>query len=213
MKEGAPRRILHGGALARQFHIRPARHGVMLIALFLASVAFAQSQSQTEPRPQSKEESLGEVARKARAKKGKTEPGKTYTEEDLSRLKPGNVSVLGQGTSTPSATSLGRGAPADSISGKPKEKVEKGEEYWKGRFAAARNKLARAEKELEVLQGELETGSMLSGRAVILTAESFLKLQQRIEAKKLEVQKYKQALVDLEDEFRHAGGEPGWIRP
>ncbi len=34
--------------------------------------------------------------------------------------------------------------------------------------------------------------------------------RQKIEEKKLEIKKLREALSDVEDELRHAGGDPGW---
>ena len=36
--------------------------------------------------------------------------------------------------------------------------------------------------------------------------------RQKIEEKKLEIKKLREAHSDVEDELRHAGGDPGWGR-
>jgi hypothetical protein len=200
-----------------------ARLSLLLwVVMFLAGTARAQSQPQTQPPPpppQAKEESLGELARRARAKKGKTEPGKVYTEEDLSGMKSSGVSVVGSQAPATETKTPGKEKPtaAPAKAGD----VPKGEAYWKERFTDLRKKIAQADQELSVLQRELEIERVQDGgqpseslrmSQVLANSQKFKDIQGKIEARKAELQKHKQELADLEDEFRRAGGEPGWIR-
>ena len=43
-------------------------------------------------------------------------------------------------------------------------------------------------------------------------SDTYMDLVHQIDATKLAIQNDKQALSDLHEEFRHAGGLPGWIR-
>lgn len=177
------------------------------------------------------EESLGELARRLRAKKAKP-AAKVYTNEDVS--KPGGrpLSVVGQAGAATASTPMGAGggAAATSAGGGGTEKgaaraatEEKGEKYWKGKFAEARNKVAQAEKELNLLEREWQLersqGSQDPNEAM---RQQYLgqqpggklaDLQQKIQQKKVEVENLKRELANLENDLRREGGNPGWARP
>jgi hypothetical protein len=187
-----------------------SRRFVFLAALLLfpgvISISHAQDNSATAPA------SLGDAARKARAqKKDSAKPAKVFTNDDVGGLK-GTISVVGGGSSGPQAS-------ADNADKKPGDDGKKdagNEAAWRGKFAAARKTLAGDSKELDILQREFNlkqqqyytdpTAAMKEQNS----REDLNKTQGQIEAKKQAVEKDKQALSDLEDQLRKAGGSPRW---
>jgi hypothetical protein len=88
--------------------------------------------------------------------------------------------------------------------------------YWKARFTAARQKLDADQKAIPVIQSQLswelvneESPDEITGQ---IYSDTYMDLLHQMEAAKLAIQHDKQALSDLHDEFRKAGGQPGWIR-
>lgn len=94
----------------------------------------------------------------------------------------------------------------------------KDEAYWRKRFAEARRNLRAAEYEADILQREHNvalvqydpnpTTTMLEE----LTRMRVSELKRKIDEKRAEVVQLRQALSELEDELRRAGGPPGWGR-
>ena len=183
---------------------------LLALAVFLlAGAALGQSQSQAPPPPPpspQKQESAADAARKAKAEKAKS-PRKVYTEEDLSGLKPGSVSVVGQ--ETPAADSSPQDRDADAT------KSGKTEEYWRGRARKLRDQMAATDQEIAKLKDEIKkTGgggfdaSTGLKQNVIYIHDSNARLQ------KLEQQKEKlEKQMDLlQEEGRRAGALPEWFR-
>lgn len=192
------------------------------IALFLPTSTPAQGQShsasQAKPKPET--QSLAEAARKARQKKQQAQDKpKVYTNDNLP-TSGGGVSVLG---STPprgdEETQASQQAQTGATPPGEQPAEERGEAYWRERFAAARKQLADAEKELDILQRELNLKRMQFYNDPQKTLEEELKRTEinehtkKIEEKQAEVAALKQAFANLEDELRQAGGNPGWARP
>jgi chromosome segregation ATPase len=100
----------------------------------------------------------------------------------------------------------------------PKQEEEKGEVYWRKRFADLRSDIHLAETELDILQRELNALQLQYDpdpqKALIeqTTRQSINEHQDEIAAKQKEIDDLKQKLADLEDELRRAGGDPGWAR-
>jgi chromosome segregation ATPase len=100
----------------------------------------------------------------------------------------------------------------------PKQEEEKGEAYWRKRFADLRKDIQLAESEGDILQRELNALQLQYDpdpqKALIeqTTRESINEHQDAIAAKQKEIDELKQKLSDLEDELRRAGGDPGWAR-
>jgi hypothetical protein len=200
---------------------------VLLIAM---SITLARAQDSAEPTSSSQSNSLGDAARKARAqKKDSSKPAKVFTNEDMGSLK-GTISVVGnepaQGTGTDKAAEKNDDKkPANGADAKPtngaeakdvKKEQAKDEPYWRAKFAAARKTLADDTKELDILQREFnlkqEQYSQDPNWAMHEqnSRADINKTQSEIDTKKQDVEKDKQALSDLEDELRKAGGDPGW---
>lgn len=166
------------------------------------------SQSNTPPPPTqaTPPQPLGDVARKVREENKKdAQAAKTFTNDDVAAIKAGGISTVGS-QPTPAAQ-VKPSAPAEPA---------KGEEYWKKRFAEARQKLALAEKELDVMQRELNLNQMQyysdPNKALQqqYSRDDINDKTAKIEDKKKEVAQLQQAIADLTEEMRRAGGLPGW---
>lgn len=161
------------------------------------------------------QESVADAARKARAqKKNQPKAVRVITNDDVASG-AGNINVLG--TATPAAaTDVKADVPADAAA-KPATQ-EKGEAYWRKRFADAHEKLRAAEKELDILQRELNLQQRQHypdpNEALLrqYDRKDINEKNQRIQEKQKEIQRLRQAISDLEDDLRRAGGNPGWAR-
>jgi uncharacterized protein YukE len=185
-----------------------------ILAVLLGSVlglpsVFAQSQA-----PPQSQDSLADAARKAREqKKPEPKPAKVITNDDL---EPGAKPP----SATPSPSAAASAAPSSAAEEQTESPAaeEKGEQYWRKKFADTRADLARAEKELDILQREWERDL----KQYYLDPQKAMQQQfdrkdlndhaAQVEAKKKDIEKLKQQLSDLEDELRKSGGDPGWAR-
>jgi hypothetical protein len=213
------------------------RFVLALLAIFsMTGLALAQSQSSPSPQPQQMPQSqqdpqtqqapqatqppkpqtaprripvasVADAARNAKAKVDASGPQKVYTNDRVEELPLSGISIVGP-------------PPPPPESAKPKptpaNDTAKLAAYWKARFTAAREKLAQDRKALPSLQTQLDiervqeytvdedTGQVYS--------DTYMDLLYQIDTMKVTIQNDKQALSDLHDEFRHAGGQPGWIR-
>jgi len=182
------------------------------LALLLPGAVSAQSQPQEQkPKPE-ETQSLAEAARKAREKKKQqAQATKVFTNDNVP--KRGGVSVVG-------ATQQPTVEKADK-EGKEGEGQPEGcdEQCWRGKFTAARKQLADAEKELDILQRELnlKQTQYYSDPQKTMQEEFERKAinehRAKIDEKQAEVNRLKQGLQDMEAELRRAGGNPGWARP
>jgi chromosome segregation ATPase len=189
--------------------MRKSVFGTLSFLLLAFPLAYGQSQSQ---------ESVAEAARKAREqKKSQPKSAKVITNDNLSAV-PGKINVVGSEPAPEAAAKPeeAKAAPAGEKAAKGPE--EKGEAYWRKRFAEARGKLRVAEKELDILQRELNlTNQQYYSDPNKALREQYDRkdinnLAKTVADKKQEVDQLKQALSDLEDELRRAGGEPAWAR-
>ena len=195
------------------------RFGLALISvLSLTGATLAQSQSAPPTQSQTAKPaaSLVDGARQIKFEQNETTPHKVFTNDDLAALTREGISITGAQTPTGKDSSPEGEARALPASHEPPDNSAKAAAYWKARFTAARQKLSQDEKTLPALQSQLElervqecsvdedTGQVYS--------DTFMNLLHQIDAMKLTIQEDKQALSDLHDEFRHAGGLPGWIR-
>jgi hypothetical protein len=182
----------------------------VLLALGSAAVV---TPAQQDPSQQPSGDAVADAARKARAEQ-KTEPKakKVFTNDDIPSAPP------------PSAPTDATGKPAEaqgsdaSAGGKEADNDPKSEGYWRKRFKAQRDKIDKAEKELDILQRE---GSKEQVQYYPDPQKALMQQYSRsdindtnakIDAKKKEIDGLKQGLSDMEDELRKAGGDPGWAR-
>ena len=184
----------------------------MTALLALAGFAGLVTQAQQSPDPQSSDP-VADAARKARAEKqAAAKPKKVYTDDDFASKK--NVPA------TPAASTAGDQASATDATAATDAALNdpKSEAYWRKRFRTVREKLDNSEKELDVLQRELNKDQVqyYSDPQKALMQQYDRKdindKTAKVDAKKKEIEDLKKQLSDMEDELRKAGGDPGWAR-
>jgi hypothetical protein len=178
-----------------------SRLWILLAAAMLALPAAAQQ----PPRPQEKE-SLAEAARRAREKKQeRPRAERVLTNDDLEGRR-GAVSVVGGEQ------------PADARPDDGEVPEEETEEHWRKKFAAARDDLRMAERELDVLQRELnrlllqyedDPNEALRQQ---YSRERVNEHTLKIEEQRKTVAARRAALDALTNELRRRGLPPGWSR-
>lgn len=176
-------------------------------------------------RPQSSSQQTGDpvadAARKAREEKQKKDaqkPKKVYTDDDIKPAAPDKPEI--QNASASGATTSATDASANAQ--KPGDAEQKddpnSEKAWRKRFAAQHKKIADAERDLDVLQRELQKSSVqyYADPTKAMTEQNSRKeineKTAKIEAKKQELAQLRQQLDDMEADLRKAGGDPGWAR-
>lgn len=189
--------------------------GVTFAAITLCGVA---QEAQAQPQQQ-QQDSVVEAARKSREQQKKeTKPAKVYTNEDITQIK-GDISVVGPAPAAAPAPGAAPAADKGATPGKAAASDDtngKDEAGWRKKFAEARKTLAEDSKELDILQREfnLKQQQFYSDPNVALREQNSRKdlddTQGQIDAKKADVAKDTQAISDLEDALRKAGGDPGW---
>jgi len=167
----------------------------------------AQSQSGSQ---QPSGDPVADAARKAREeKKTAPKPKKVFTDDDV---KPAN-SAPASSAGAPGATPAEGAQKADDVGKDPNS-----EAAWRKRFKDQRDKMDKAQKELDVLQREEDKAQVqyYSDPTKALMEQNTRKdindKQAKIEAKKQEIAQLQQGLDDLEDQLRKSGGDPGWAR-
>jgi hypothetical protein len=173
------------------------------------------SQSKTQPPAASKttatkSDSLADAARKAReAQKNAPKAPMVFTNDNIP-TSSGGVSVVGNSA----AASSDESASSDAQAAADKND----ESTWRRRFADARHKIDQDTAELTVMQrelGELNVQYYPDPTQALMQSVSradITKKQAAIDAKQKELDADKDALSNLEDELRKAGGDPAWAR-
>lgn len=191
------------------------RDSLLRMAALLALAGFAcfATQAQQSPDPQSSDP-VADAARKARAEKqAAAKPKKVYTDDDFASKK--------NAPATPAASTGGDQASATDATAATDAAAlndPKSEAYWRKRFRTVREKLDNSEKELDVLQRELNKDQVqyYSDPQKALMQQYDRKdindKTAKVDAKKKEIEDLKKQLSDMEDELRKAGGDPGWAR-
>jgi hypothetical protein len=176
------------------------------------------AQQQQDSSQQSTGDAVADAARKAReAKKKETaKPKRVITDEDMNHLILPDPSpkVTTEPGEERAAKPAGEQAAPDT--GK---KEESPETRWRKRFKEVYANLARAEKELDVLQREDNKAQVqyYPDPQKALTEQYSRKeindKDAKIAAKTKEVDRLKQQISDMEEELRKSGGDPGWAAP
>ncbi|MDR3674140.1 MAG: hypothetical protein P4N24_01530 [Acidobacteriota bacterium] len=175
--------------------------GLVLVCLAAAS-GYAQEKTDAG------NTSLGDIARKLKAQKGKEpKPAMVITNDNISVPKEG-VSEVG---STPPPK-----APPDAATEKP----EKGhdEAYFRSHLSKLQDQLDTDKRELNVLQqrlGQNQTQYYPDPNKTLqqeYSRSDIDKLTAQIDSKKQRIADDEKAIDDLRDQLRHEGGDPGWLR-
>jgi hypothetical protein len=198
-------------------------------ACLAAAPAFAQQQSQSNnssSQQQSQDvssqdqtgDSVADAARKAREQqKTAPKPKKVYTDDDVKPATPPPSPA--PAAKTASGDSQGASAEGDaSKAADAGSSKEDSETMWRKKFADQRDKIAAAEKELDILQQEEQKAEVQyypdpqKALQEQYTRQDINDKLAKIDAKKKEITDLKQQLDDMEDDLRKAGGDPGWAR-
>ncbi len=172
---------------------------VSLLALVAPSAARAQG--------------VGDAAARARQKRKEqpaaSAPAKVFTDADLDKgqstgAAPADAAGDKDAAAKPDAAKAGGSAKPDGRDDLDREREERKlvEAEWRVRFANAREQLAQAEAACwqEVVRTEYYQGVPVQ-----------MKVREFVESN--EFRQAKQALADLEEQFRRTGLPPGWARP
>ena len=157
---------------------------------------------------------VADAARRAREAKQKApKTRKVYTDDDVSKPKPAQPVASGDSATTQEPAT----GPAANTSS-PADQDAKTEAAWRQRFKEQREKISRAEKELDILQRETQKAEIQyypdpqKAMNEQYTRKEINDKDAKIEAKRKEIAELKLGLSDLEDALRKAGGDPGWAR-
>jgi predicted RNase H-like nuclease (RuvC/YqgF family) len=179
---------------------------LLALAAFAALPALAQQDQSADP--------VADAARKAREqKKNAPPPKKVYTNDDIAP-----AAQTGPAPAAKPSGDASQAADADTAAGPDDERVKNPEAYWHKRFQKARDNVAKAEKELDVLQRELDKNQVQyysDPQKALMQQHDRSDINgnsAKIDAKKKEIDSLNQQLADLEDELRKANGNPGWAR-
>ena len=201
--------------MSKAFRILPCT--LLFLTWALASL-FAQSSSspQQSPTPQQpraqapppappKDESVADAAKKSQ--KDKPKPKKVYTEDDLSGMHKGAVSVVGNEN---------KKSPRRARTTEPEGEYDpNSEEYWRGRAQPILDDIVATDAQIEQLKEDIKkygasgidvTTGMKDNVAYIHDRNGQI---QDLQKKKADLQKQ---LDDLAEEGRKAGAQPAWFR-
>jgi len=194
---------------------------VIVPALCLAGLsAAAQQQGSSQ---QQTGDPVADAARKAREKKkDAAKPKKVYTDDDLKGSVPAPEAAATSAPANASGTEAAKTAQGagDTTKSGDTTKTEdpNSEAAWRKRFQAQRDKIAKAEKELDILRRELEKAQLeyypdpQKALKEQYDRGDINKKSAKIDAKQRELDQLRQGLNDLEDQLRKSGGDPGWAR-
>lgn len=177
---------------------------LLVFATLAALPALAQQDQTSDP--------VADAARKARAQqKNAPPPKKVYTNDDM----PSAPQPAAASANKPADDSAQANASSDTGAD---DKDKNPEVYWRKRFQKAHDNLAKAEKELDVLQRELNKNQVQyysDPQKALMQQNNRSDINDntaKIAAKQKEIDSLKQQLSDMEDELHKAGGDPGWAR-
>jgi predicted RNase H-like nuclease (RuvC/YqgF family) len=122
----------------------------------------------------------------------------------------GNSGAQGATATAPASTQKAEDATA--------KEDPNSEKAWRKRFSEQHEKIARAEKELDILQREVEKSQVqyyADPQKAMTEQNNRAEVNEKtakIDAKKKELDALKQQLDDMETELRKSGGDPGWAQ-
>jgi hypothetical protein len=188
---------------------------VLSCAFLFCSLALAARQQDTSQTG----DPVADAARRAReAKQTAPKPRKVYTDDDVSKSKPAPpvTPAAGDSSTTKESTTPVAGSSAKTPTSADQD--AKAEADWRKRFKEQRENIARAEKELDILQRETQKDQIQyypdpqKAMTEQYTRKDINEKDAKIAAKRKELEQLKQGLADLEDALRKAGGDSGWAR-
>jgi chromosome segregation ATPase len=181
---------------------------LLKLVVVLALGAFAGMTVRAQQDLSQSTDAVADAARKSREQqKTAPKPKRVITNDDIPAAAPAAETKAGA-TGTADATQTDDAADKDPNS----------ETAWRKRFKKVRDRLADSEKELGVLQRELDKDQVQyypdPQKALMqqYNRSDINDHRAKIDAKQKEIDGLKQQLSDMEDELRKAGGDPGWAR-
>ena len=185
---------------------------IIFPVLYVAGLAtYAQSQDSSQ---QSGRDPVADAARKSREdKKNAAKPKKIYTDDDVKPAAP-----AAPDKTTGAAATAGASSGTQKTDDPAAKEEPNSETAWRKRFKDQRDKLAKAETELDILQRESQKLQLeyYPDPQKALTEQNSRKdvneKMAKITAKQKEIAQLRQGLEDMEVELRKSGGDPGWAR-
>jgi chromosome segregation ATPase len=194
------------------------KSGVMVVGLALIALGgYAHQQGSSQQSSGSSQQTgdpVADAARKAREEKEKKaqKPKRVFTDDDVRPAAPEKPAATG-------ATSGAEGAAAAGAKkGDDAKEDPNSEKAWRKRFSEQHQKIANAEKELDILQRELQKSQVqyYPDPTKAMTEQSnrseINDKTAKIDAKKKELEQLRHELDDMEADLRKAGGDPGWAQ-
>ena len=191
---------------------------VIVSALCLAALS-AAAQQQNTPQQQTGDP-VADAARKAReAKKDAPKPKKVYTDDDVKTSAPVPVAAPASAPVDANGTAAAKTAQTAGDTTKTEEAEDPNSEAaWRKKFQALRGKIAKTEKELDILGRELEKAQVqyYPDPQKAMTQQNsrgdINAITAKIDAKQAALDQLRQEFDNLEDQLRKSGGDPGWAR-
>ena len=174
----------------------------------------AQTPSQTSGQQQGKQDPLVEAARKNREAQKTAPKASTVFTNDNIPASPGAVSVVGNA----SPASSEKSSTSGEASGKSNSAGANDAAAWRKKFADARHKLQQDQTELSLMQRESNQLQLQyypdPTKALMQSVDrsDIIKKAKAMAAKQKQIDADQQAISNLEDALRKAGGDPGWAR-
>jgi DNA repair exonuclease SbcCD ATPase subunit len=175
------------------------------LAALLAFPMLAQDQQNSDD--------VAAAARKSREQaKNAPKPKKVVTNDDIPHA-PDTTPAPAADSTAPKPE-----GQAAATTDKASADDEKAEAYWRKRFQEVHDKINNAQKELDVMQRELNQDQLQyypDPQKAMMQQHDRSDINDKaakIDAKKKEIESLTQQLSDMEDELRKAGGDPGWAR-
>jgi hypothetical protein len=166
--------------------------------------AQAGSETQTATPP----DSLAEAGRKAREKKGKQDPPKVYTEEEMSKLSSHGVSVVGEGNSGGNSSDGGYSPRGNT----PRDQEEA---YWRSRARNLLSQMSAMDAQIEQMKEEIKkygNGGFDPATGLTKNVIYFQDRQAQLDHLQKRRADLDRQMDQLQEEGRKAGVSPSWFR-
>lgn len=155
-----------------------------------------------------KQDSLAEAARKAKAQKSKSDSPKVMTEDDLHTLRGGGVSVVGDSSS-------GRNSSDVTYTTGDPSPHDQEEQMWRSRSRALMDQMTEVDRAIEAKKAEIAKSGGVGFDPASGLQQNIVVIEDRnAQLKQLENQRARldQQMDALQEEGRKAGADSSWFR-